>query len=96
MDVIHDRCAGIDISKTDVKVCIRVPGPGRRRRREVRTFATMTRDLLAMRDWLVAEQIAVVGIGSHRRLLEARVLSTRTRHGVLVAQRPPHEGGTRS
>jgi transposase len=62
MDVIHDRCAGIDISKTDVKVCIRVPGPGRRRRREVRTFATMTRDLLAMRDWLVAEQIAVVGM----------------------------------
>jgi transposase len=70
MDVIHDRCAGIDIGKTDVKVCIRVPGPGRRRHREVRTFATMTRDLLAMRDWLVAERIAVVGMeatGAYRK-----------------------------
>ena len=62
MDVIHDRCGGIDISKADVKVCIRVPGPGRRRRKEVRTFSTMTNDLLAMRDWLLAEQITVVGM----------------------------------
>ena len=61
MDVICERCAGIDISKADVKVCIRVPGPGRRRR-EVRTFTTMTNDLLAMRDWLLAERITVVGM----------------------------------
>lgn len=33
MDVIHERCAGIDISKADVKVCVRLPGPGRRRHR---------------------------------------------------------------
>jgi transposase len=62
MDVIHERCAGIDISKTDVKVCIRVPGPGRRRRQEIRTFTTMTRDLLAMRDWLLSEGVTVVGM----------------------------------
>jgi transposase len=61
MDTIHERCAGIDISKTDVKVCIRVPN-GARRRKETRTFTTMTRDLLAMRDWLVAEQITLVGM----------------------------------
>jgi transposase len=62
MDVIHERCAGIDISKADVKVCIRVPGPARRRRKEVRTFSTMTNDLLAMRDWLLAEGVTVVGM----------------------------------
>jgi transposase len=62
MDTVHERCAGIDISKTDVKVCIRVPGVGARRRREVRTFSTMTRDLLAMRDWLLAERITVAGM----------------------------------
>jgi transposase len=60
--MIHERCAGIDISKTDVKVCIRVPGAGRRRHKEVRTFSTMTNALLAMRDWLLAEQITVVGM----------------------------------
>jgi transposase len=62
MDVVHERCAGIDIGKADVKVCVRVPGPGKRRRKEVRTFSTMTRDLLAMRDWLLAEQVTVAGM----------------------------------
>ncbi|MCT9010556.1 IS110 family transposase [Streptomyces rhizosphaerihabitans] len=62
MDVVHERCAGIDIGKADVKVCVRVPGPGKRRRKEIRTFSTMTRDLLAMRDWLLAEQVTVVGM----------------------------------
>jgi transposase len=62
MDVVHERCAGIDIGKADVKVCVRVPGPGKRRRKEIRTFSTMTCDLLAMRDWLLAEQVTVVGM----------------------------------
>ncbi|MCW2902275.1 MAG: transposase family protein [Streptosporangiaceae bacterium] len=62
MDVVYERCAGIDISKADVKVSVRVPGPGKRRRKETRTFTTMTNDLLAMRDWLLSEQIAVVGM----------------------------------
>jgi transposase len=62
MEVVHERCAGIDVSKADVKVCIRVPGPGKRRRREVRTFTTMTADLLAMRDWLLSERVSVVGM----------------------------------
>ncbi|GGV50713.1 IS110 family transposase [Streptomyces spectabilis] len=62
MDVVHERCAGIDIGKADVKVCVRVPGPGKRRRKEIRTFLTMTKDLLAMRDWLIAEGVTVVGM----------------------------------
>jgi transposase len=62
MEVIHERCAGIDISKVDVKVTIRVPGTGKRRRSETRTFSLVTSGLLAMRDWLLAEQITVVGM----------------------------------
>ncbi|MEV7004727.1 transposase [Streptomyces sp. NPDC093982] len=62
MDVVHEGCAGIDIGKADVKVCVRVPGPGKRRSKEIRTFSTMTQDLLAMRDWLLAEQVTVVGM----------------------------------
>ena len=30
MEVVHARCAGIDISKRDAKVCIRIAGAGRR------------------------------------------------------------------
>ncbi|MDH6630362.1 transposase [Streptomyces sp. LBL] len=62
MEVIHERVAGIDISKVDVKVCIRVPSTGKRRRSEVRTFSAVTAGLLAMRDWLVAEGITLVGM----------------------------------
>ncbi|MFE9422351.1 transposase, partial [Kitasatospora sp. NPDC006697] len=62
MEIVHERAAAIDISKADVKVCVRVPGPGKRRRKETRTFTTMTNDLLAMREWLLAEAVTVVGM----------------------------------
>ncbi|MDV3133405.1 IS110 family transposase [Mycobacterium sp. 29Ha] len=62
MDVLHERCAGIDISKADVKVCVRTPSRNKQRHSAVRTFSAMTGDLLAMRDWLIAEQVTVVGM----------------------------------
>jgi hypothetical protein len=58
MEVEHDeqeiiqRVAALDIGKAEVVCCVRVPGPGRRRMQEIRTFNTMTRSLLAMSDWL--------------------------------------------
>jgi len=71
VDVLHDRCAGLDISKRDVKACLRTPGTRRNQRRsEVRTFATTTNDLLALRDWLVAERVSLVvmeGTGDYWR-----------------------------
>jgi transposase len=61
MDVLHDRCAALDVAKDEVKVCVRTPGKRRNTRHtEVRTFTTMTDSLLAMRDWLVAEQVSLV------------------------------------
>lgn len=61
MDVLHDRCAALDVSKRDVKVCLRTPGRRRdQRHTEVRTFTTTTNELLAVRDWLVAERVSLV------------------------------------
>jgi transposase len=31
MDVLHPRCAGLDVSKRDAKVCVRIQTPGRTR-----------------------------------------------------------------
>lgn len=62
MDVIEERCGGADLSKADVKVCIRVPGTGKRARYEVRTFSTMNDGLLELRDWLVENQIGRIGM----------------------------------
>jgi transposase len=61
MEVIHGRCAGMDVSKRDAKVCVRVAGSGRRRTVEtVRTWAATTNQILALREHLVAEQVSLV------------------------------------
>ena len=60
MDVIVDRCVGIDLSKADAKVCLRTPGG--RRDQQVRTYSTMTAGLHALADWLVCEQVELVVI----------------------------------
>lgn len=62
MDVLHERCAALDIGKKELKACVRTPNPKRRnsRRQEIRTFATTTNALLELRDWLVAEQVTLV------------------------------------
>ena len=61
MDVVHPRCAGVDISKRDAKVCVRIAGAGRRRASEtVTTWGSMTRQILALRDHLAAEAVTCV------------------------------------
>jgi len=61
MEVIHTRCAGMDVSKRDAKVCVRVAAAGRRKTVEtVRTWGATTNQVLALRDHLVAEQVSLV------------------------------------
>lgn len=62
MDVLHERCAGLDIGKRDLKACVRSPHPTRKRsrRQEIRTFATTTNALLELREWLLAERVELV------------------------------------
>ena len=61
MDIVHYRCAGLDISKRDVKVCVRTQEPGRARARStVTTWAAVTSQILALREHLVAEGVTLV------------------------------------
>ncbi len=63
MDVIVDRCAGLDVHKRSVVACVRTPGTGRRKRdREVRTFETFTDDLVRLRDWLIESEVTEVAM----------------------------------
>ena len=64
MEVIYARCCGLDIHKQTVVACVIVPGPERQPRKEVRTFGTMTADLLALSDWLAAQGVTHVYLGS--------------------------------
>src|SRR5574337_1928565 len=53
MEKIYERCCGLDVHKKTVVACLRVPGARGRRTSEVRTFGTMTPELLARADWLL-------------------------------------------
>ena len=52
MQIIHARCCGLDIHKKSVVACVLVSEADGQVQRQVRTFGTMTADLLALSDWL--------------------------------------------
>ena len=52
MQVLHERCCGLDVHMKTVVACLLMRGPGGQPNKETRTFSTMTADLLAMADWL--------------------------------------------
>ncbi len=60
MDLLVERCAGVDIGKDEVVACVRTPDEGGGRRKETRTFASFTEDLEAMADWFAAEGVTEV------------------------------------
>src|SRR3954453_4682768 len=62
VEVVHARCAGIDISKRDAKVCIRIAGAGRRggARETVTTWGSVTGQVLALRDHLLDQRVSCV------------------------------------
>lgn len=63
MEVVHERCAGLDIGKRLVVAAIRSPGEGRAKRRQVvRSFGTFGRDLDELADWLESEAVTQVAM----------------------------------
>ncbi len=64
MEVLYARCAGVDVHKKTVVVCRIIPGPDGKPIKEIRTFTTMTRDLLALSDWLAEGGVTHVAMES--------------------------------
>ena len=64
MEVVHPCCCGVDVHKASVVACLLTPGAGGGTTKEVRTFGTMTQDLLALSDWLVAANCPAVAMES--------------------------------
>ena len=54
MEVLHAHCAGLDVHKNMVVACVRHMVDGEVRR-EVRSFQTVTAELMALSEWLSAE-----------------------------------------
>src|SRR5262244_3826740 len=67
MDVVFLRCAGLDVHKKSITACRMVPDPAGQEAEgiaELRTFGTMTRDLLSLADWLTEASITHVAMES--------------------------------
>ena len=63
MEVLVDRCAGLDVHKKTVVACVRTPGSGRQKRvSEVRTFGTFEHQLVELREWLIERGITEVAM----------------------------------
>jgi len=67
MDVVFLRCAGLDVHKKSITACRIVPDPTGQEAEgiaELRTFGTMTLELLALADWLTEASITHVAMES--------------------------------
>ena len=64
MNVMYERCAGLDVHKRSIVACRRVLDKTGRLEQEMRTFGSMTTDLLQLSDWLRAGQITHVAMES--------------------------------
>jgi transposase len=64
MDVLYTHCAGLDVHKKVVVACLLTPGPRGQSLTTVRTFSTMTADLLMLREWLSAAGCTHVALES--------------------------------
>jgi transposase len=61
MDIVHERAAGLDISKRDAKVCLRLPGQrAGTYTSTVTTWGATTRQILELRDFLEREHVTTV------------------------------------
>lgn len=64
MQVVHTHCAGLDVHKKTVVACRIIPSAEGGWLKQVRTFGTMTDELLALADWLRAGQVSQVAMES--------------------------------
>ena len=64
MDTLYPRCAGLDVHKANVVVSVRCCDRPGKVFEEVRTFSTMTGDLLALADWLASHGVTHVAMES--------------------------------
>lgn len=64
MEVVHPRCAGLDVHKRLIVACRLTPGGRGHPLREVESFRTTTRGLLELSAWLTEAAIGVVAMES--------------------------------
>jgi transposase len=60
VEVIYERCAGLDVGKDEVVACVRVPDGAGGRRQEVCTYPTFSSGLESLAEWLQDHDVTQV------------------------------------
>ena len=63
MEVVYNKCAGLDVHKETVVACVMIREEGKLQK-DIHTFRTMTADLLLLHDWLMAKGVTHVAMES--------------------------------
>jgi transposase len=57
MEILYTNCAGLDVHKQTVKVCLLTQGSNGQPHKEFRTYFTTTEELLKLSDWLKEQEV---------------------------------------
>jgi transposase len=64
MNRLIERCAMLDVHKSQITACVRVPDGHGGRRQEIQEFRSTTAGLITLADWLRSYAVTVVGMES--------------------------------
>jgi transposase len=64
MEAITERCCGLDVHQATVVACVLVGKADRKPKKQIKTFQTVTKDLVALRDWLKSKKVTHVAMES--------------------------------
>jgi transposase len=64
MEVLDERCCGIDVHRKSLTACLVTPGSSGQPTKQIRRFGTMTDQMLELSDWLAAAGCTQVGVES--------------------------------
>lgn len=59
MEVVHERCCGLDVHKKSIVACVITPEG-----KEIRTFGAMTENIVALCDWVTSKGCTHVAMES--------------------------------
>jgi transposase len=85
MQTLVERGCGLDVHQATVVACLLILGKDGKVRKQVRTFATTTRELVSLRAWLLAEGCTHVAKVPGRKtdVKDAEWLADLLCHGLL-------------
>src|SRR5208282_6907843 len=64
IEIMHPDCCGLDVHKKSVSACLLTTDEDGKEQIEVKEFGTFTRDLVALKNWLLENQCPIVAIES--------------------------------